>query len=392
MKKLTILALHLGYGGIENAVSSLANNLCNTYDIEIVSVYKLYDKPAYKLNNKINITYLINSDIAIRVDEYKKILKKGKIIKLFKVLFRDYKLNIFKLIGDTFISIKTLNDKKNLLIEYIKNMKTDIVISTRSEHNILVSKYAKDCKKIAWEHNHGDINYINDVIDSCYNIDSLVLVSKELYNLYKENNKNNKLNLFYVPNVIDSVPSKTSKLDNKKLVSVGRLVEVKGFDDMIDVMKLVHQKDKDVTLEIIGDGDLYGHLNQKIKDNNLDEVITLAGFKDKKYINDSLANSSLFILTSHSESFGIVVIEAMAAGVPTVAFSSAEGLRELINKDNGILIDNRNINDMASKIIELLNDRKQLKAMGKCSYKNSLNYTPNKVYKLWLDVMNGKNE
>ena len=39
MKKLTILALHLGYGGVENAVSSLANNLCDAYDIEIVSVY-----------------------------------------------------------------------------------------------------------------------------------------------------------------------------------------------------------------------------------------------------------------------------------------------------------------------------------------------------------------
>ena len=392
MKKLTILALHLGYGGIENAVSSLANNLCNTYDIEIVSVYKLYDKPGYNLNDKIKITYLINSDIAIRVDKYKKILKKGKIIKLFKVLFRDYKLNIFKLIGDIYTSVKTLNDKKNLLIEYIKNMKTDIVISTRSEHNILVSKYAKDCKKIAWEHNHGDIKYINDVIDSCYNIDSLVLVSKELYNLYKENNKNDKLKLFYVPNVIDSVPSKTSKLDNKKLVSVGRLVEVKGFDDMIDVMKLVHEKDKDVTLEIIGDGDLYNHLNQKIKDNNLDGVITLAGFKDKEYINNSLIDSSLFLLTSHSESFGIVAIEAMAAGVPTVAFSSAEGLRELIDKDNGILIDNRNINDMASKIIELLNDRKLLKSMGKHSYEDSLCYTSDKVYKLWLDVIDDKNE
>ena len=392
MKKLTILALHLGYGGIENAVSSLANNLCNTYDIEIVSVYKLYDKPGYNLNDKIKITYLINSDIAIRVDKYKKILKKGKIIKLFKVLFGDYKLNIFRLIGDVYTSVKTLNDKKNLLIEYIKNMKTDIVISTRSEHNILVSKYAKDCKKIAWEHNHGDIKYINDVIDSCYNIDSLVLVSNELFNLYKENNKNNKLKLFYVPNVIDSVPSKTSKLDNKKLVSVGRLVEVKGFDDMIDVMKLVHEKDKDVTLEIISDGDLYDHLNQKIKDSNLDGVIKLAGFKDKEYINNSLIDSSLFLLTSHSESFGIVVIEAMAAGVPTVAFSSAEGLRELINKDNGILIDNRNINDMASKIIELLNDRKLLKSMGKHSYEDSLCYTSDKVYKLWLDVMNDKNE
>ena len=390
MKKITILALHLGYGGVENAVSSLANNLCNAYDIEIVSVYKLYDKPAYKLNDKIKITYLINSDIAIRVDEYKKLLKKGKISKLFKVLFRDYKLNIFRLISDAHCSFKALRDKKNLLIDYIKNMKTDIVLSTRSEHNVLVSKYAKDCYKVAWEHNHGDENYIKGVIDSCYNIDSLVLVSKELYELYSKNNTGN-LKLFYVPNVVDNVPTKVSKLNNNKIVSVGRLVEVKGFDDMIDVMKIVHNKNKDITLEIIGDGDRYDHLNQKVKDNNLTDVVKLVGFKDKNYINNALCDSSLFILTSHSESFGIVVIEAMAAGVPTVAFSSAEGLRELINGDNGILIDNRNINEMADKIIELFNDRKTLKAMGHASYNKSLDYTSDKVYDMWLEIMNRKN-
>ena len=389
MKKITILALHLGYGGVENAVSSLANNLCNTYDIEIVSVYKLYDKPAYKLNDKIKITYLINSDIAIRVDEYKKLLKKGKISKLFKVLFRDYKLNIFRLISDAYCSVKTLRDKKNLLIDYIKNMKTDIVLSTRSEHNILVSKYAKDCYKVAWEHNHGDENYIKGVIDSCYNIDSLVLVSKELYELYSKNNTGN-LKLFYAPNVVDNVPTKVSKLNNNKIVSVGRLVEVKGFDDMIDVMKIVHSKNKDITLEIIGDGDRYDHLNQKVKDNNLTDVVKLVGFKDKNYINDALCDSSLFILTSHSESFGIVVIEAMAVGVPTVAFSSAEGLRELINRDNGVLIDNRNINEMADKIIELFNDRKTLKAMGRASYNKSLDYTSDKVYDLWLKILHNK--
>ena len=46
MKKITILALHLGYGGIEKAISSLSNSLCEEYDIEIISTYKLYDNPA----------------------------------------------------------------------------------------------------------------------------------------------------------------------------------------------------------------------------------------------------------------------------------------------------------------------------------------------------------
>ena len=59
MKKITILALHLGYGGIEKSISALANMLCDTYDVEIVSSYKLYDQPVFDLNPKVKVKYLI---------------------------------------------------------------------------------------------------------------------------------------------------------------------------------------------------------------------------------------------------------------------------------------------------------------------------------------------
>ena len=49
MKKITILLSHLGYGGISNEVACLANNLANLYDVEILSVYRLYNEPVYDL-------------------------------------------------------------------------------------------------------------------------------------------------------------------------------------------------------------------------------------------------------------------------------------------------------------------------------------------------------
>ena len=70
MKKITILCLHLGYGGIEKAISSLANLFCDTYDITIVSTYKLYDKPAFVLDKNIKVEYLICDDLAKRVENY----------------------------------------------------------------------------------------------------------------------------------------------------------------------------------------------------------------------------------------------------------------------------------------------------------------------------------
>ena len=55
MKKITILSLHLGFGGIERSVVSLANILCKKYMVEIVSVYKLYDKPSFDIDDRVDV-------------------------------------------------------------------------------------------------------------------------------------------------------------------------------------------------------------------------------------------------------------------------------------------------------------------------------------------------
>ena len=58
MRKISILSLHLGYGGIERAIVSLANSLCSKYEIEIAVVYKLYDKSSFEIDNRVKVKYL----------------------------------------------------------------------------------------------------------------------------------------------------------------------------------------------------------------------------------------------------------------------------------------------------------------------------------------------
>ena len=59
-KKIAILSLHLGYGGVEKAIVSLANSLAklNKYEIEIVSIYKLYEKSVFDIDEKVKVRYL----------------------------------------------------------------------------------------------------------------------------------------------------------------------------------------------------------------------------------------------------------------------------------------------------------------------------------------------
>ena len=59
MKKVAILSLHLGYGGIEKSIAALANILCEKYQVEIICIYKLYEQPAFDIDKRVKIKYLI---------------------------------------------------------------------------------------------------------------------------------------------------------------------------------------------------------------------------------------------------------------------------------------------------------------------------------------------
>ena len=192
----------------------------------------------------------------------------------------------------------------------------------------------------------------------------------------------------YIPNGIDEIPSSLSNLKEKRLIAVGRLCKEKGYRDLIDMFKQVHKDYPDWHLDIIGDGKEKLSLQKLIDNYKLNESIRLHGFQGKEYINNLLMNSSIYCMTSYTESFGIVLIEAMSHGIPCVAFSSAEGATELINNNiNGYLIDNRNKKEYINKLKELMNNTNLRRVIGKKGYKTSLDYTSQRVSKIWLDLL-----
>ena len=372
MKKIAILGLHLNFGGVEQAIINQANMLCDSYEVSLVISYKMSEKPAFYVNPKVKIVYLM--DLIPNKDEIKQAIKS---------------FNIIKIIKEGFKSIKVLYLKRHTMIKYIKHSQDDILISSRISFTKLLNKYGKNKVKIAEEHRHhnNDQKYINSLVKACSNIDYLVCVSKELTNFYKGLLKNTKC--IYIPNGLDYFPSSVSKLNNKDLISVGRLSVEKGYSDLIDVFKLIYDVDKKFHLDIIGDGDEYGIISEKIKKYKLENSVTLHGFQNKEYINKLLEKSSLYLMCSFEESFGIVLIEAASFGVPQIAFSSAQGAKEIIsNNKSGFLIENRNKEEMAKKVVELINNKDKLTSFGVESRKIAKIYSFDEVKKEWNNFIN----
>ena len=380
MKKITIFSLHLWYGGVERCVISLANLLAKQYEVEIVSTYKIAPTTGFEVKDNVKITYLIEK-YKPNPEEWKKAVKK---------------FNLFKIIKESWQAMVVLFLKKFKTVKAMKECNSDIMISTRILFNKWLGKYGnKQAFKIGWEHNHHQDNtkYINDLLKSCVNLNALVLVSNSLYEFYNKKmvERGLKCKCVFIPNMLDEIPEKTSQLTEERIISIGRLSYEKGFSDLIDIFKKFHDKYPTWHLDLVGDGALKDEIQKKIDDYNLTAAVTMHGYLNKMEINKLLSKTSFYVMTSYTESFGIVLIEAMAYGIPCLAFTSAQGANDLISdNETGFLIQNRDVEQMVLKMEQLATDKNKRLALGNKARQFSLNYSRDIVKEKWLDLLEGK--
>lgn len=375
MKNISILSLHLGYGGIEKSVVALANTMCSKYNVEIAVCYKLYDEPAFELDKRVKVKYL-NDDLKPNQLAFKEAFKNRKYIKFVK---------------EGLYGVRCLYLRRKTMVDYIKNCCSDVIISTRDIFNYWLSDYGKEgVLKVGWEHNHfhDDYRYATGVVNSAKKLDYLILVSSELQKYYSYQLRNSKCKCVYIPNSIDKMPTELAPLKSKNLISVGRLSPEKGHLDLLKLFNLLIKKYPDWKLNIIGDGTEREKIESYIKKYNLDGKVILHGFQGKKYVDKMLHDSSIYLMTSYTESFGIVLIEAMSHGIPCVAFDSAEGAREIINSgENGYLIKNRNFNAMLMKVGSLIEKESERIRLGKLARESVKKYSSDIVKDKWITLI-----
>ena len=371
-KKITILALHMGYGGVENAIATRASMLSKHYNVEIISLYKQEYKIPFKLDNKVKVTYLLNT-----VSNKQEFITNLKHFHLIKTLKEGFK------------SIYILLNKNSKIIKSIINSDAKIIISTRYEFSKLLNKYGrKDTLKISEQHVYNISDKYIAKLNKLNNIDYLMPVSKNLLDNY-EGKVNIKMQ--YIPLALNYYPKENelSPVNNKNLITIGRLDKVKGYEDLIKIMHILVNQDSEIKLNIFGDGPEKEKLKELIKDKHLEKNIKLWGFKKYTFIKDYLKSSSLYLMTSFEESFGLVVIEAMSYGIPCIAFDSAKGVLDVINKDNGYLIKNRNIEEYSNTILKYLNlSNKEKKLMSNNARNIASKYSFDNVRRKYLKFIN----
>lgn len=164
-------------------------------------------------------------------------------------------------------------------------------------------------------------------------------------------------NLEVIPNAAKQVSDRCSDVKNKRVIAVGRLDYQKGFDRLIQAWKIVQHTGRfvDWKLDIFGQGEWLDLLQQQIDEAEMSNRVCIN--RPTTNIGEEYAKSSMLVMSSNYEGFPMVMIEAMACGLPVVSFDFKCGPKDIIQSgENGLLVRNGDIEGLAAAMMKLMDD------------------------------------
>ncbi|SKB37023.1 glycosyltransferase family 4 protein [Macellibacteroides fermentans] len=358
-------------GGMERVLTNKANFLVNNIDceIKIVTTEQENKLPFYELDPKIEI---INLDINYSKDNSKNVF--SKIINTL-VKFRKHKklLNNFLLNYQPDTVISLFGNEAYFL--YQLNLKSKIILEIHFSKNFRLQLDRKGIRRII------DVarTFNDQRIAKKYN-DFIVLTNED-----KKRWKCDNINVIH--NASFFKPERQSSNDNKIVLCVARFTYQKGLDILLNCWSHVVKKHKDWKLCIIGDGEEKQNLITLINTLQINDSVEIK--PPTQNIELEYINSSIYIMTSRYEGMPMVLIEAMACGLPVVSFACQSGPSDIIsNGIDGYLVENRNEEQLIQKLEELITNNHLRKEMGKNAIKKSMNFDQSYIMEKWIKLIN----
>lgn len=377
MKKVRIIALHLAFGGIEKAICSMANLFAERYEVEILSVYHMPDSPAFPLDERVKVRWLLN-DTPNR-DDWKAALSAHDLSGIARESLR---------------AARILRDKKRAVIETIQSAEDGVVITTRPEDNVLLSRYGRPgALKIAQLHqdHRFDKGLVKSFKRDYGGVDVFALLTPglrdEVADMMRGNNARTKC--VYLPNFLEHFPENPDRHQREKTVlAVGRLHEVKRFDLLIRLFAVVHKQFPDWKLRIVGDGEEREKLEMTIKELCAEDYVNLTGKKDAAGVEEEMLRASVFAMTSRSEGFPFVLLEAQSCGLPVAAFDVRVGPGFVVQDGvNGYLAADMVYEDFCEKLASLIKDEKLRREMSEAAIAHAAGFSREKVGEMWYSLI-----
>lgn len=365
-------------GGIERIVSIKANYLVDVmgYEIILVLADQRNKKPFYRFSDRIKTIDLgLDYDSTLTLPIWKRLIKRRTLHKMHyqklkRILYSerpDITISTFTHEADFLPSIKD-GSKKVLEFHFSRGYKRK---TADTFHLGLITKLGYYFR--TWQ----EENFIIPKYDQ------FVVLTEEDRNLW-----DGKIsNVINIPNIAEIDNGETPNLTNKKAIAVGRLDGQKGFDRLIDIWSEIHKTNPDWILNIYGQGPDENLLKDMIFTKGLTNVVNI--YQPVGNIRDKYKESSILLMTSNYEGWGLVLSEAMSCGLPVVAYACQCGPTDIItNGVDGNCIPNGDRESFIIKTKSLLDSISLRQKFGCAAKKNMERYGIETVMSRWVELFN----
>ena len=176
-----------------------------------------------------------------------------------------------------------------------------------------------------------------------------------------------------MPNGVADTAGLRAALDNKVVIAAGRVTPQKGFDRLLPAWAKVVEDHPDWELRIFGEGVSAPKLRKQIEELGIGASARLMGFTPR--LNEELAQSSLYVMSSRREGFPMVLLEAMGIGLPVVSFDCPTGPRDIVREGvDGHVVPDGDKDALAAAMSELMADEARRKAYGAAALEGAARY------------------
>lgn len=195
-------------------------------------------------------------------------------------------------------------------------------------------------------------------------------------------------NAVVIPNPVE-LQSLTALLKNKQVIAAGRISPVKNFGDLIVAWAIVQKEMPDWQLHIYGQdyGGTQDRLQEQINSLNLRHSVRFCGTTAQ--MTQTMTEYSIYAMTSESECFPMVLLEALSVGLPVVSYDCPNGPRNIITPDeDGLLSPHNDIEKLAQNLLMLMRDESLRQQMGAAAKDNVRRFSLHNVMKEWQNLLN----
>lgn len=362
MKKICFVAVDMTViGGAEMIAYDLAQTFADKYEVSVLGIQSKCGKPAYHFSDKIKY-----STLEVQSSRFREMVKAA--YSGMREYLKKNKFDVVFLEGTVagFVAFPHM----------LRFRKTKFVFC---DHGALINEW-----------NDRQITLMRRIV-SFFAKKTVVLTERTRDDYIKRFHLNQK-KISCIPNGINKKfedHAEPYNCESTHMISVGRFGKEKGYDMAIEVARIVFAKHPDWKWDFYGDGETFSSIQEKVKEYGLEEQVILhGGVKDTSKL---YANHALLVLPSYREGLPLVLLEAKVNHLPCVSFDVLTGPREVIrNEENGFLIPMYDIQEMAEKICQLIEDKALRKKFAENTILDMEKFQKDKIEKQWIQMIETK--